>query len=52
MSVSLAPYQHSPRPKGDVFRYFVLQPGVGDQPLKCGLRIAYMADFEALVLCF
>lgn len=43
-------YPYDELPQGDVFRYLVLQPGAGDDPLVCNLRTAPIADtpFEAV----
>jgi len=48
MSQNVYPYE--PLTSGDVFRYVVLQPGSGHEPLKCSLQTANIADtsFEAI----
>jgi hypothetical protein len=50
MSISHEMYPYEELPKGDVFRYLVLQPGAGDEPLVCNLSTAPIADtqFEAV----
>jgi hypothetical protein len=37
-------YPYDTLPHGDVFRYLILQPGIGNDPLVCNLRIAAIAD--------
>lgn len=43
-------YPYEPIPSGDFFRHLVLQPGVGEEQLKCTLHTAIISetDFEAL----
>jgi hypothetical protein len=43
-------YPYDQLPQGDAFRYLVLQPGVGDEPLVCNLQTAPINDthFEAV----
>jgi hypothetical protein len=48
---SHAEYQYEPLPPGDYFRYLILQPGVGQEPLKCSLHDALLPQapyFEAI----
>jgi hypothetical protein len=44
MSPSQAAYQYDDLPLGDVFRYLVLQPGFGQESLKCSLRTTNTAN--------
>jgi hypothetical protein len=39
-------YQYEPLPPGDFFRYLVLGPGSGGEPLRCSLHTAAIADKE------
>jgi hypothetical protein len=51
MSVSQETYPYDDLPQSDnVFRYLVLQPGIGDDPLVCNLQTAPITDtdFEAV----
>ncbi|KAH7085190.1 heterokaryon incompatibility protein-domain-containing protein [Paraphoma chrysanthemicola] len=43
-------YAYDPLPRGDRFRFLLLLPGVGDEPLECTLHTAIPADtdFEAI----
>lgn len=44
------PYIYQSLPPGNYFRYLVLQPGVGDEPLVCDLHISELGStsFEAI----
>jgi hypothetical protein len=50
MSTSQEMYRYDQLPQGEVFRYLDLEPGVGNDPLKCHLHTAKIADtqFEAV----
>jgi hypothetical protein len=50
MSTLQKTYPYDQLPQGDVFRYLVLQPGVGDEPLVCNIQTAPITDthFEAV----
>ena len=37
-------YPFEPLTSGDVFRYLVLEPGIGDEPLKCSLKTRAIED--------
>lgn len=43
-------YQYDELPRGDVFRYLLLQPGINNEPLRCSLYTATLSEtrFEAL----
>jgi hypothetical protein len=43
-------YQYVKLPKGDTFRFLTLQPGVGNEPIRCNLHTAKLAgsQFEAI----
>ncbi|KAJ4987441.1 ankyrin and het domain protein [Stagonosporopsis vannaccii] len=40
------PYHYDTLPRGEYFRYLVLQPGSGDDGLKCSLHITALGDTE------
>jgi hypothetical protein len=46
MSTSQRSYAYDQLPKDDTFRYLVLQPGAGYEPLVCNLHTAQIADNE------
>jgi hypothetical protein len=43
-------YIYDKLPRGDVFRYLILEPGVEEEPLRCSLHTATMSEtqFEAI----
>jgi hypothetical protein len=46
MSTSLQSYPYHQLPQDDTFRYLVLQPGTGDEPLVCQLQTAPISTTE------
>ncbi|KAH5165763.1 hypothetical protein HBI38_051170 [Parastagonospora nodorum] len=39
-------YTYNSLPQGDVFRYLILQPGAGDDPIVCNLRTSAISEEE------
>lgn len=46
MSISPHPYRHVSLSSGHVFRYLILEPGIGDEPLKCSIQTALIGEIE------
>ncbi|KAJ4993393.1 heterokaryon incompatibility protein [Stagonosporopsis vannaccii] len=46
------PHIYSPLPPGEFFRSLALEPGSGDEPLRCTIRVSAIADTDYIALSY